>query len=47
VWIPAGIKHWHGATDTNGMSHVAITYNQNGTNADWLELVTDQEYATR
>jgi quercetin dioxygenase-like cupin family protein len=47
VWIPAGVKHWHGATDTNGMSHVAITYIQNGKNADWMELVTDQEYATR
>ena len=47
VWIPAGIKHWHGATDTNGMSHVAITYIQNGKNADWMELVNDQEYATR
>ena len=47
VWIPAGIKHWHGATDTNGMSHVAITYIQNGKNADWMETVSDQEYATR
>jgi quercetin dioxygenase-like cupin family protein len=47
VWIPAGIKHWHGATDTNGMSHVAITYIQNGKNADWLELVTVQEYGAR
>jgi quercetin dioxygenase-like cupin family protein len=47
VWIPAGIKHWHGATNSNGMSHVAITYIQDGKNADWMELVTDQEYATR
>nr|WP_152708790.1 cupin domain-containing protein [Microvirga tunisiensis] len=47
VWIPARIKHWHGATDTNGMSHVAITYIQDGKNADWMGLVTDQEYATR
>ncbi len=47
VWIPAGIKHWHGATDTNGMSHVAITYIQNGKNADWMELVTDQDYQAR
>ena len=47
VWIPAGIKHWHGATDTNGMSHVAVTYIRDGKNADWMELVTDQEYATR
>ena len=47
VWIAAGIKHWHGATDTNGRSHVAVTYIRNGKNADWMELVTDQEYATR
>lgn len=47
VWIPAGIKHWHGATDANGMSHIAITYIQNGKNADWMELVTDEEYAAR
>ena len=47
VWIPAGIKHWHGATDTNGMSHIAITYIQNGKNADWMELVTEQEYGAR
>jgi quercetin dioxygenase-like cupin family protein len=47
VWIPAGIKHWHGATDTNGMSHVAVTYIRGGKNADWMELVTDQEYGAR
>jgi quercetin dioxygenase-like cupin family protein len=44
VWIPAGIKHWHGATNSNGMSHVAITYIQDGKNADWMELVTDEQY---
>jgi quercetin dioxygenase-like cupin family protein len=44
VWIPAGIKHWHGATDTSGMSHVAITYIRDGKNADWMELVTDEQY---
>ena len=47
VWIPAGVKHWHGATDTNAMSHVAVTYIQDGKNADWMELVTDDEYADR
>jgi quercetin dioxygenase-like cupin family protein len=47
VWIPAGIKHWHGATDANGMSHIAITYIRDGKNADWMELVTDQEYGAR
>jgi quercetin dioxygenase-like cupin family protein len=47
VWIPAGIKHWHGGTDTNAMSHIAVTYIQDGKNADWMELVTDEEYAAR
>lgn len=44
VWIPAGVKHWHGATADNGMSHIAVTYILDGKNADWLELVTDEEY---
>lgn len=47
VWIPAGVKHWHGATDINGMSHIAVTYIRDGKNADWMELVTDQEYGAR
>ncbi|GGE40250.1 cupin [Agaricicola taiwanensis] len=41
VWIPAGVKHWHGATDTNGMSHIVVTYILDGKNADWMELVSD------
>ncbi len=44
VWIPAGVKHWHGATSENGMSHYAITYVLNGKNAEWMELVTDEQY---
>jgi quercetin dioxygenase-like cupin family protein len=44
VWIPAGVKHWHGATAENAMSHYAITYVQDGKNADWMELVTDEQY---
>ena len=47
VWIPAGVKHWQGGTDTNGMSHIAVTYIRDGKNAHWLELVTDQEYSRR
>lgn len=47
VWIPAGIKHWHGATDTNAMSHIAVTYIRDGKNADWMELVSDEQYAGR
>lgn len=44
VWIPAGVKHWHGATDTTSMSHVALTYVVDGKNVDWLEPVPDEQY---
>jgi quercetin dioxygenase-like cupin family protein len=47
VWIGAGIRHWHGATSTTGMSHIAVTYVRDGKNVDWMELVTDQEYEPR
>ena len=47
VWIPADVKHWHGATSQNAMSHYAITYIQDGKNADWMELVTDEQYRDR
>lgn len=47
VWIPAEVRHWHGATSTTAMSHIAVTYVQDGKNADWMELVTDQEYEPR
>jgi len=45
VWIPPNVKHWHGATKTNGMSHIAITNMLDGRNVDWLEQVSDVEYA--
>ena len=41
VWIAPGEKHWHGATPTTAMSHIAIQEKQNGSPADWLEHVTD------
>jgi quercetin dioxygenase-like cupin family protein len=47
VWIPAGVRHWHGGTSTNSMSHLAVTYNLDGKSADWMELVTDQQYEAR
>lgn len=44
VWIPPGVKHWHGATPTNGMSHIAITEALDGKTVEWLEKVTDEQY---
>ena len=39
-----GEKHWHGATATIAMSHVAITESLNGKNVDWMEKVSDEQY---
>ena len=44
VWIPPGEKHWHGATATTGMTHIAIQEKQDGKAVDWLEQVTDEQY---
>ncbi len=44
VWFPAGEKHWHGASPTSGMSHIAIHEALDGKSVDWLEHVTDDQY---
>lgn len=44
IWIPAGVKHWHGATATSPMTHIALTYMKDGKNVDWLEAVSDAQY---
>jgi quercetin dioxygenase-like cupin family protein len=44
VWFPAGEKHWHGATPTSAMTHIAITEKLDGKNVDWMEHVTDEQY---
>jgi len=44
VWIPADEKHWHGATATTAMTHLAVTEYIDGVAGNWLELVTDEEY---
>lgn len=43
VWIPAGVKHWHGATATAAMTHIAITESLEGKAVDWLEPVTNEQ----
>ena len=47
IWIPPGEKHWHGASPANGMVHLAMQELQNGSAAEWLEKVTDEDYAGR
>jgi quercetin dioxygenase-like cupin family protein len=44
VWFPPGEKHWHGATATTAMTHIAITESLDGKNVDWLEQVSDAQY---
>jgi quercetin dioxygenase-like cupin family protein len=44
IWTPPGVKHWHGATATNGMSHIAIQEAVDGKNVDWMEKVSDEQY---
>jgi quercetin dioxygenase-like cupin family protein len=44
VWFPPGEKHWHGATPTTAMTHIAIQEQLDGRTVDWLEQVSDQQY---
>jgi quercetin dioxygenase-like cupin family protein len=44
VWIPPSEKHWHGATSTTGMTHIAIQEKMNGKVVDWMEHVSDEQY---
>jgi len=45
VWIPPGEKHWHGAAPDTPMTHIAIHEAKDGKVVNWLELVTDEQYA--
>ena len=44
VRIPPGQKHWHGATATTGMTHIAIQEQLDGKTAEWMEKVSDEQY---
>jgi quercetin dioxygenase-like cupin family protein len=46
VWIPPGVKHWHGAAPDIAMTHVAIAEALDGKVVDWLELVSEAQYKT-
>jgi quercetin dioxygenase-like cupin family protein len=44
VWFPPGEKHWHGATPSTAMTHIAVQEKLNGSPVDWLEQVTEIQY---
>jgi quercetin dioxygenase-like cupin family protein len=44
IWIPPGVKHWHGASEANGMSHIAFSEALDGKSVQWMEKVTDEQY---
>jgi 4-carboxymuconolactone decarboxylase len=44
VWCPPGVKHWHGASPTSSMTHIALTGIQDGQGVEWMEKVTDEQY---
>ncbi len=45
VWIAPGEKHWHGASPATGMTHIAIQEKLDGKTVDWMEHVSDEQYA--
>lgn len=47
VHIPPNVKHWHGAGPDSVMTHIAITEMLNGSAADWLEQVTEEQYRAK
>ncbi len=47
VWFPPGEKHWHGATATTAMTHIAVQERQGGGAVTWMEHVTDTQYRCR
>jgi quercetin dioxygenase-like cupin family protein len=47
VWFAPGEKHWHGASPTTAMTHIAIQEALDGKAVDWMEKVTDEQYQAR
>jgi 4-carboxymuconolactone decarboxylase len=44
VWIPAGVKHWHGAAANGAMTHLAVQEQLGAQAVQWMEQVNDEEY---
>ena len=47
VWFAPGEKHWHGASPTTAMTHIAVQEKLDGKTVDWLEHVSDEQYGGR
>ncbi|HEX8614659.1 MAG TPA: cupin domain-containing protein [Telluria sp.] len=47
VWCPPGVKHWHGASPTTAIAHLAVTGTLDGKNVQWMEKVGDGQYGKR
>jgi hypothetical protein len=44
IWFAPGEKHWHGATPTTAMTHMAIPQKLDGKVVDWMEQVSNEPY---
>ena len=44
IWFAPGEKHWHGASPTTAMTHIAIQEKRDGASVDWMEHVSDEQY---
>ena len=47
VWFPPGEKHWHGATATTAMTHIALQEALDGVVVKWMEQVSDEQYQVK
>jgi len=47
VWIPPGVKHWHGAAPGSAMAHIAVSEALDGRSVTWMEQVSDTQYPAK
>ncbi len=47
IWTPPGVKHWHGAAPETAMTHIAIQESLDGKPVEWMEKVSDAQYAQK
>ncbi len=45
IWTPPGVKHWHGATESTMLTHLAVQMFEDGKTVEWMEKVTDEQYS--